>query len=119
MVQGSVTSIEGDTVDIETPPVYPVCRPGTACPMYIIAGERLSVRLTASTAVDSSDGLPVSRAAIEVGTWLAAAGHFQAEPSTQVLGRTLEAVLVGVGRVSGSPYPCGTPEYRACPEGKA
>lgn|GEM_PF-6198338 len=116
MVQGTVVAVHRTSVDIETAPIYPSCTPHGVCPMFVVAGQRIDVRITPGATVDASDGLPVSRQAIALGVWLAAAGRF-APPAGSIpsVRRTFDAVAVDVARTGGTPFPCALSAHAMCP----
>jgi hypothetical protein len=108
MVQGTVVSVTGTTVTIETPSERPICKPGKACPMYILAGQSFEIDMSATTPVDNPDGISVGRSAIAVGDWLAAYGREALTPTTPIsLVHVVAASFVDVSASAGI-GPCGT-----------
>jgi len=81
MVQGSVVALVAGGAEIETTPIRPVCQPDRACPMYILAPQRIDVRIGTHTPLYSAIGSPVPRSALAVGVSLAAAGTFAPPPA--------------------------------------
>lgn len=76
MVQGQVIASGGRLIVIETPPMRPVCQPHLACPMFIVGGQRITIRVLEGAAIDAPGGTPFALSAIASGDWVSAAGHF-------------------------------------------
>lgn len=59
VIQGKVTSIQGNTVTVKTPDVAPYCPPGRFCPAIIIVGPTFKVNIARAT-FQSPSGSPQS-----------------------------------------------------------
>ena len=76
IVEGTVESVTGDIVQLQLPNIYPVCKPGQPCPMFVAQGRQVQVDLGAAT-FDNTQGLPVAAPRLQVGDTLMAAGRWQ------------------------------------------
>ena len=70
-------AVNGDTVRLQLPNIYPVCKPGQPCPMFVALGRKVQVDLGAAT-FDNTQGMPVAAPRLQVGNTLMAAGRWQA-----------------------------------------
>ena len=96
IVEGTVESVNGDTVQLQLPNIYPVCKPGQPCPMFVALGRKVQVDLGAAT-FDNTQGLTVAAPRLQAGDTLMAAGRWQASVSA-----VLEASVAAVVHQAGS-----------------
>ena len=97
IVEGTVLAVHANTVELRLPAIYPVCKLGQPCPMFIALGRRVQVDLGGAT-FDNTQGMSVATPLLRVSDQLMAAGRWQAG-TTDALQAQVAAVLHQAGTV--------------------
>ncbi len=97
IVEGTVLAVHASTVELRLPTIYPVCKLGQPCPMFLAMGRRVQVDLGGAT-FDNTQGMSVATPLLQVGDQLMAAGRWQAG-ATDALQAQVAAVLHQAGTV--------------------